>query len=295
VSDLLPVSFTYDLENHLESEDQARYERPTRQFMDLWADRGVRGTVFIVGEVARRSPNLIREIADAGHEIGYHSHCHRPLEIETPERFRQETADDRAFMEDLTGKPVVGYRAPSLSLTRTAVWTTDILADLGFRYSSSVLPAHSPIYGFPGAPLAPFKWRSGLIELPTPIFPTRFWGVPYIGGVYLRYVPAALIRMAHSCQPKDNVLPWCYLHAHDIDAEEPFGRVRHASLMTSLLLWMNRSGTYAKIERLFGAGGALPLGGPLIERIENELDTDALPFFDPDRDLGRHPRQAAAE
>ena len=65
--------------------------------------------------------------------------------------------------------------------------------------------------------------------------------------------------------------------------------------MTSLLLWMNRSGTYAKIERLFGAGGALPLGGPLIERIENELDTDALPFFDPDRDLGRHPRQAAAE
>ncbi len=279
---MTPVSFTYDLENHLETDVQARYDKPTRRFMDFWERHQIKGTVFVVGEIARRSKDLIREIADAGHEIGYHSHSHLPLEEETPKRLRAETASDKAFIEDLTGRPVVGYRAPSLSLTRRSVWTTDVFQDLGFLYSSSVLPARSPIYGFPGAPPEPFKWPCGLIELPAPVFPARVWRVPYMGGIYFRYAPALVIRLAHRMQSRKNTLPWCYLHAHDVDSEEPFARVRNAGLMTSFLMWMNRGGTFGKIDKLFGAGGALPLAGPLAERIKAETTPDRLPVFDPD-------------
>ncbi|MEQ8603237.1 MAG: polysaccharide deacetylase family protein [Marivibrio sp.] len=236
--------------------------RATRALLDLFDEIGARASIFIVGEIARAAPDLIREVVARGHEPACHSLNHRPLDRETPERFRRETADAKAAIEDAAGVAVTGYRAPVFSLTRKTLWAPAALSDLGFTYSSSVLPAPSPLYGFPEAPATPFRWPEGLLELPTPVMRIGRSPTPFLGGFYLRYLPAALVRRGIAGQPAETCL-WSYIHPYDIDAAEPFGAIAGAPLWVSLLLWANRSGARRKIERLARAVAPAP---PLGER-----------------------------
>src|SRR5574341_738777 len=146
------------------SRGEARYGRIVPGILDFLAERGVRGTVFAVGSLAREAPGLIREIVARGHELGYHSRNHVPLAAEEPRRFHDETRADKEFLEDLAGAPVRDYRAPVFSLTRRSLWALDVLTHLGFAYSSSVMPGRNPLYSFPGAPEQPFRWPQGLLE-----------------------------------------------------------------------------------------------------------------------------------
>ncbi|MEQ8227021.1 MAG: DUF3473 domain-containing protein [Rhodospirillales bacterium] len=280
-----PVTVTLDLENHLGPQHAPRFEAPTQRILGLWAELGLQGTVFVVGELARQAPDLIKTIADAGHEIGYHSRNHRPLTDETPERLTHEAGDDKRWLEDITGQPVRGYRAPVMSLVRKSAWVTETLMELGFDYSSSVLPGWSPLYGFAEAPSTPFRWQSGLIELPAPVFkPGRLFArtaLPYIGGIYLRYLPRAIIERAHRGLPTESSLPWAYIHPYDLDTDEPFRRMPDTALWVAILLWFNRRGTEKKFKRLFSGPNQFPTAGPLAERIDRELNTQALPVFDP--------------
>ena len=164
-----PVTFTLDVEDYTAPGSTPRAVETTRQILAFLAERSVRGTFFVVGEFAEEQSALVREIADGGHEIGLHSYRHAPLTDSDPDTFRREVGAARAHVEDLAGRPVVGYRAPTFSIVPSTVWVTDILPELGFRYSSSVLPARSPLYGFPGRPRIPSRWPSGLLELPCPV------------------------------------------------------------------------------------------------------------------------------
>ena len=135
----------------------------------------------------------MKEIASGGHEIGLHSYHHTPLTETDPDTFRREIGAARAFMEDLAGHAVVGFRAPDLLARRVDTWVTDVLAELGFAYSSSVLPARSPLYGYPGRPRVPHRWPSGLLELPCPVADVGPITNPYLGGIYFRVLPWAAV------------------------------------------------------------------------------------------------------
>lgn len=252
-----PLTFSLDLEDHrADRTGPGRYPLMTHKILDFLDEVGVRGTVFTVGEVAEEAPDLIREVAKRGHEIAFHSYHHRPLTQETRVRFEEETRAGKALLQDLTGVPVFGFRAPVFSLTKSSLWTVDVLHELGFAYSSSVLPASHPLYGMPEAPDTPFRWANGLIEIPVPLARIGPWTLPYLGGIYLRYLPQNMIGKLRD-RSSGKAL-WTYCHPYDFDAEEPFGRIRDTALWASTLLWFNRRGSFNKMRRLLKQGVASP-------------------------------------
>jgi peptidoglycan-N-acetylglucosamine deacetylase len=162
-----PITFTLDLEDHRPHPAvEARYPAVTREILAALDERGITGTFFIVGEIAEAEPDLVREIAAAGHELGLHGWRHQVLTTMTPAVLADHVRQGKALLEELGQREVVGFRAPTFSLVAATVWATDVLLEAGYRYSSSVLPGPSPLFGFPGAPRDPFRWPNGLAELP---------------------------------------------------------------------------------------------------------------------------------
>jgi peptidoglycan/xylan/chitin deacetylase (PgdA/CDA1 family) len=143
-----PITFTLDLEDYAPAGTPTRANAIVPRVLDLLAEHAVQGTFFVVGELAELEPALVKSIAAAGHEIALHGYRHVPLPQLSPTVFREETARGRAVLEDLAGAAVTGFRAPSFSLVPESRWAVDVLTELGFTYSSSVLPAHSPLFGW---------------------------------------------------------------------------------------------------------------------------------------------------
>jgi peptidoglycan-N-acetylglucosamine deacetylase len=253
------MHFTLDLEYHRgEFSPDGRYVANTRRILEYLDRAGVRGTFFIVGRIAEAIPDLIREIARLGHEIACHSYDHTPLDREQQKTFREKTYRAKSLLEDSIGHQVIGYRPPIFSLTPVTVWATDSLAELGFRYSSSVLPVWNPLYGFPGAPLTAFCWPNGLIEIPVPVAPFLGRQIPFLGGIYLRYSPSSgVLRKAELIA--DWTLLWTYLHPYDFDAEEKFVIFPWKNVLVSTLLWFNRKHTFEKLSAVLSLGVSAPL------------------------------------
>lgn len=245
-----PLCVTFDLEDHRPSPTwPARYEEHTHLLLDFLDEQGVKGTVFVVGRVAERSPALVREVAARGHEIGIHNYEHWPLFSSTPAWFRTNVGRAKDFVEDLISQPVTGFRSPAGTLVPRSFWATDVLAELGFTYSASVLPLQTYGVGFPGCPSVPFRWPSGLVEAPCPVVGVGPVGVPFIGGTFLRIFPAALVRRWYD-QRADGEAPWTYLHPYDLDVMERFWLVHDVEWWGSVLLWINRGRALTKLGRV---------------------------------------------
>ncbi len=258
------VTFSFDVEDH-RPDDQAelRLLDATRDVLAFCADRGIVGSVFVVGEVVRDHPDLVREIAAQGHELGLHGWSHAPITELSPEDFRSQTARGRDLLAETVGQEIIGFRAPTFSLVPETVWATEILAELGFRYSSSILPAWSPLYGFPGLPREPFTWPSGLLELPAPIIKVGSLGLPVVGGTYLRTMPWPLVRAGLRERPLGPV-PFTYCHPYDFDTGERFWVVPGVGRVGSVLLWYGRRRMFRRVERLVADG----FGPPLRDRLD---------------------------
>jgi polysaccharide deacetylase family protein (PEP-CTERM system associated) len=252
------VTFTLDVEDYEPDGAAMRAPSITRGVLEFLAARDVIGTFFVVGELAERAPELVRDIAAAGHEIALHAYRHDPLPSLSPAGFREDTKRGRAVLEDLAGSPVVGFRAPSFSLVPATVWATEVLAALGFAYSSSVLPARSPLFGYPGLPTTPFRWPSGLRELPCPVIRAGRLANPYLGGIYFRVLPWAAVRYGLAHAAVDEVL-WTYCHPYDFDPHEPFRRRPGLGAAKSRLMWVNRRDMFRRVDRLLAPGAAPPL------------------------------------
>ena len=265
------LTFTVDVEDHHAPPGgpagPARFAVMTRRLLDFLDEHGgARGTFFVVGEAARREPALVREIAARGHEVASHGHRHLPLTHDDPARFRQEIARARLELEDMAGAPVQGFRAPVFSLTAaTGAWASDALAAAGFGYSSSVLPARSLAYGLPGAPGRPFRWPNGLLEIPCPVGRVGPLALPFLGGMYLRYLPPWRLRRLAGTLGPENPAVWTYCHPYDLDTEEPFGRAEGRGLLASLFLWCNRGVAVERLRVLMEGRQSVPFRDRLRE------------------------------
>ncbi|MDQ8047082.1 MAG: polysaccharide deacetylase family protein [Solirubrobacteraceae bacterium] len=258
----MTLTITLDLEDSTGANAATgRWVAATERFLAALTERSIRATVFVVGDAARGCPALVRRVADAGHEIGLHGLHHVALGVSGPERLGDELREGRALLQDLTGQSVDGFRAPIFSLTPSTAWAVDQLTDVGFTYSSSVLPARNPLHGWPGLPRAPFLWSTGLVELPCPVLDLGPARVPFLGGIYLRYVPRLAARHELTGLGPE-ALAWSYVHPYDLDPGAPIRRFPHANWPTSLLLHTRRRATMRCLDRaLAAAGGAgLPLG-----------------------------------
>lgn len=140
------------------SDHGSRVVKNTRLILELLKKYHTKATFFIVGWTAERAPELVREIMHHGHEIGCHSYLHRKIYDLTPEEFRKDTIKAKDILEQITGKSIAGYRAPSYSITKKSLWALNILKELGFEYDSSIFPILHDNYGIPDAPRYPFQW-----------------------------------------------------------------------------------------------------------------------------------------
>jgi polysaccharide deacetylase family protein (PEP-CTERM system associated) len=168
------------------------------------ARRSARATFFVLGDVAARHPEVVRDIAAAGHEIGCHGMTHRPLWSLDRESFRAELRAFRAALRGATGHDgAAGFRAPTFSLDRSTAWALEVLREEGFRYDSSVFPMRVRLYGVAGAPLGIYRPAAhdiarhdpagALVEFPVAVGRLGPLRVPAAGGFYLRALPWSVL------------------------------------------------------------------------------------------------------
>lgn len=210
---------------------ESRVVGNTHRVLDLFSEHQVKATFFVLGWVASRFPRLVSQIRSSGHEVACHSYWHRLIYDLTPEEFREDTRRAKEALEDAAGMKVIGYRAPTFSITKRSLWALEILGDLGFRYDSSIFPIRHDFYGIPDHPRFPCRHgeanRWEIVECP--ISTWRFSGVnfPFSGGGYLRILPSIYTRHAfqrvntHERQP---VI--VYFHPWEIDPDQPRIKLR---------------------------------------------------------------------
>ena len=229
----------------------SRVVENTRRVLDLFARHGTRATFFVLGWVAERFPQVVREIAAAGHEVGCHSYWHRCIWHLSPDEFRADTRRARAAIEDAAGQPVVGYRAPSFSVVERSLWAVDILSQEGFLYDSSVFPVHHDVYGMPHAPQSPFEWTCGegrrLFELPPTTVRLGSWNLPAAGGGYLRILPEWYTRWAFRKARREGRGLVLYFHPWEIDPDQPRLRGRARSRFRHYFHISRMEGRIAKV------------------------------------------------
>jgi polysaccharide deacetylase family protein (PEP-CTERM system associated) len=200
-----------------------RVENNTRLLLDLFDEHGAKATFFVLGWVARHCPQLVREIHRRGHEIGCHSYWHRCIYDLTPREFRDDTRLAKDIIEQTAGTKVLGYRAPSWSITAKSLWALQVLAEEGFEYDSSIYPIHHDIYGMPGAQSVPYTHALDgrlLKEFPPATIKVLGMTFPAAGGGYLRILPFAYTRWAcRRISARQGLV--IYLHPWEVDPRQP--------------------------------------------------------------------------
>ncbi len=204
---------------------ESRVERNTNRILDLLDDCQVTATFFILGWVAEHYPRLVRTIAERGHEPACHSYWHRLIYKLAPGDFREDTLLAKNAIEQAAGVQIHGYRAPSFSITSRSAWALDVLAELGFRYDSSVFPVTHDVYGMPGAPRGPFCVETPcgpIAEFPMATFRYRVGpNFPVAGGGYLRMLPDWYTKTGVTRAWREGLPVVSYIHPWELDPEQP--------------------------------------------------------------------------
>mgnify|MGYP001228231035 CR=1 FL=1 len=258
-------AFTVDVEDYFQVEgfakviDRSAWEgirtrvgASTTTLLEMLAQRKIRATFFVLGWVARKHPEIVHQIAAAGHEVASHGMSHRLVYTQTPEEFRRETHDAKALLEDLCQKPVIGYRAATYSITRRSLWALDILCEEGFRYDSSIFPMRHDRYGIPDAEPRPhiLATPSGgrLVEFPISVL--RYGGVkvPIAGGGYFRLFPYRFTRWALRRMNRQQQEFVFYVHPWEVDPGQP--RVSAAGALSRFRHYVNLRRSAERLGRL---------------------------------------------
>lgn len=229
----------------------SRVCRNTHRLLDIFAAREVHATFFVLGWVAERFPALVRRIHAAGHEIASHGHWHQLVYDIGPQRFREDVRAAKAALESAAGAPVVGYRAPSFSITRQSMWALDVLVEEGYHYDASVYPIRHDRYGIPDWPrhVTRVQRESGAIwEVPGSTVRHAGTNWPIGGGGYFRLLPYGWTRHGISTVNHTERLPTVfYLHPWEIDPAQP--RI-HVGLMSRFRHYYNLDRTEKRLQQL---------------------------------------------
>ena len=205
----------FDWEKH-----EVRIYEGTEKILTALDKRGLKGTFFCVGWIAEHHPKVIKWIAEGGHHLGCHSYQHELATRFTREQFKEDTYKAKCLIEDVAGCEVNAFRVPSFSITTDNLWAFDVLAELGFKYDSSVFPSHHEFGGLPDFPSVPHIIRTphgDLKEYPISLGMVLGREIVYSGGGYFRVMPYWLLK--RMTRKADYVLT--YFHPSDFDPDQP--------------------------------------------------------------------------
>ncbi len=233
---------------------ESRVVDNTQKLLAIFEQFDVRGTFFVLGWVAEKYPQLVRDIAASGHEIACHGFSHRLVYEQSPKEFYEETLRAKDLLEDITGSGVDGYRAASYSIVRESLWALDILVELGFAYDSSIFPVRHDRYGIPNAERGPHRMSTpkGKSIVEWPLATAKIWGcrLPVAGGGYFRLLPYWLSRWGLTSINRRELRPFVfYLHPWEIDPAQP--RVS-ASWLSRFRHYTNLGKCEERLRRLLG-------------------------------------------
>ena len=229
----------------------------TEQVVALLQAAGQQGTFFILGEVAERYPALIKRLAAAGFELGLHGYAHSLVYEQQEKEFLRETQAAKALLEALGGREVVGFRAPSWSITQRSLWALKVLAAMKFQYDSSILPARAYLGGVPHAnPLIHRRTEADIIEVPPSIVSMGPFRLPFSGGLYLRTLPYGFIRRCIARLNKKGIPAVIYLHPWELDEGLPRLQLGWKGRYA---LYHNLKTTRAKVEQLLAEFSFAPV------------------------------------
>jgi len=233
---------------------ESRVVGNTQRLLAIFEQFDVCGTFFVLGWVAERYPQLVRDIAARGHEVACHGYSHRLVYEQSPKEFHEETLRSKNLLEDIIGSAVFGYRAASYSIVRESLWALDILVELGFVYDSSIFPVHHDRYGIPDAERVPHRMATpnGKSIVEWPLATARILGFrfPVAGGGYFRLLPYWLSCWGLASINRNDRQPFIfYLHPWEIDPAQP--RVS-ASWLSQFRHYTNLGKCEERLRRLLG-------------------------------------------
>ncbi|MEE9441095.1 MAG: XrtA system polysaccharide deacetylase [candidate division Zixibacteria bacterium] len=193
--------------------------------LNLFHEKKLKATFFVLGWVADKYPAVIADVAAAGHEIACHSYYHRMVSSLTPEEFKKDTEKAVNAIVKSCGVIPSGYRSPSWGIKRDMQWAFEILGELGFEYDSSIYPIYHDIYGDPDAPRRTFEieLKSGknIVEIPASTIKIMGARIPIGGGGWLRHFPYWFTRWGIKTINKQNMPAVVYFHPWELDDNVP--------------------------------------------------------------------------
>jgi len=228
-----------------------RVEHNMDHILDLFGTNGVRATFFTLGWVAERYPQMVRRVVEAGHELASHGWSHVRVTEQDRNQLRADVTRTKSLLEDLSGAPVLGYRAASYSIGERNLWALEILEEAGHSYSSSIYPIRHDLYGMPGAPRFVFRPNpsSRFLEVPVTTVQVAGRNLPCGGGGYFRLFPYALSRWALRRVNRSDKQPAIfYFHPWEIDPDQP--RQRGISAKTRFRHYLNLDRMEGRLGRL---------------------------------------------
>lgn len=264
----LQHAFTIDVEDwyhgipvneHIKTSAERRLHHSLNLLLELLTACKIKGTFFWLAPVALENPNLLQQVVNEGHEIGCHGWSHDLIYSMSPQQFREETHRAANVLADLSGKPITAYRAAYFSITKSSLWALDILAELGFKYDSSIFPIQNWRYGIPD--FKPYPQRintpSGdIYELPISVRRILNQNVPASGGAYFRLYPYKITSHHFRLAERENTPVIFYLHPWELDPNHPKIPFHWKAHFTH---YLNLHSTEEKLQKLFQDFSFAPL------------------------------------
>jgi polysaccharide deacetylase family protein (PEP-CTERM system associated) len=254
---------------------ESRVERNTDSLLDLFEFHHVRATFFILGWVAQKFPKLVRKVANSGHEVACHSYHHKSIHNQSPDEFRFDIKRAKSLLEDISGKMVDGYRAPTYSITSETLWALEILIEEGFRYDSSIFPVYHDRYGIPHACRFPYVIHclaGDIVEFPPSTVQILNQNLPVAGGGYFRLMPYPLFRWGlRRINRREGQAAIFMIHSWEVDPAQPVVPGKWANI------WRHRKNlhlTRPRLEKLLGEFRFAPVREVL--RLDEDVERFAI-------------------
>jgi len=250
--------FSIDLEEfYAERPDFKRTSLPelAERYLELLRKHRMKSTFFVVGELAEQFRSTICDIHAEGHELACHTYSHRSLDQYSPAAFEDDLKRNLEAIHSCVQTELTGFRAPILSLTEKTQWAYEVLAKLGFQYSSSVLSSNNPLHGWPGFGNRARK-MNGILELPVTLARFLWMHVPVGSGTYFRCLPFAFTRRSFRDCGRRGEPVIGYFHPYDADFEQErvMSRGVGGSRLMNSLLYVNRAKTIPRLEAILSDG-----------------------------------------
>lgn len=240
----------------------SRVERNTRKIADLLSEHSTKATFFVLGWVAERHPDLVKDLAHQGHEIASHGYGHELVHTQTPAQFREDVRRSKQILEDVIGRPVMGYRAPSFSITPQTKWAIPVLVEEGYRYDSSIYDRFRSAQRNGESRTGTYQLETpagAILEVPPSTMNTCGFQLPVAGGGYFRLFPYAASKMFLKSLEKQGSQLVMYLHPWELDPEQPrmdgpvLSKVRHYLNLRKTeqrLRWLLKDFSFAPIQEV---------------------------------------------